>query len=573
MYQTIYYAALFALSFLLTLLYASLWRRQFDGHMTVVFILIPITNLAYMLMYLDPDPTAVIALTKIVYISGCVLPWLVTMCVAGLCRIRVSRPLRLGSLFLSACVYLSTLTIGYLPLFYRSLSIEQVGAARVLVKTYGPVHTLHYVCVVLYLAASLAALLYTYRKKKQVSRRVLLLLFLPIPIATMGYFASRRTARLGYELMPLTYVLSQALYLLIAQRMVLYNVSDMVIESMVQAGETGFVTVDSKLRYLGSNGTARRFLPFLRSQTVDRPVTDDPEMRETVIAWIERFQKDPDDDKFLYTRVGENGGEDRIYSVDVNDLYDGRRRCGYQIFLQDDTEKQKYIRLLDRYNADLQAEVAAKTERIVVMHDRLILGMATMVESRDNSTGGHIRRTSEGVRILVETMRSDGAELSDSFFKNIIKAAPMHDLGKIAVDDAILRKAGRFTPEEFEQMKAHAAEGTRIVHEILRDTDDEDFRRIAENVAHYHHERMDGSGYPDGLKGDEIPLEARIMAVADVYDALVSKRVYKDAFSFEKADRIILEGMGPQFDLRLRDTYEHARPRLEAYYTQEREKA
>ena len=129
-----------------------------------------------------------------------------------------------------------------------------------------------------------------------------------------------------------------------------------------------------------------------------------------------------------------------------------------------------------------------------------------------------------------------------------------------------MRKPGRFTPEEFEKMKAHAAEGARIVHEILSDTDDEAFRKIAENAAHYHHERMDGSGYPDGLKGDEIPIEARIMAIADVYDALVSKRVYKDAFSFEKANQIILEGMGTQFDRNLEKYYLDARNQLEQYY-------
>ena len=191
-----------------------------------------------------------------------------------------------------------------------------------------------------------------------------------------------------------------------------------------------------------------------------------------------------------------------------------------------------------------------------------------MVESRDNSTGGHIRRTSEGVRILIETARENGAlSLTDEFCRNIVKAAPMHDLGKIAVDDAVLRKPGRFTPEEFEKMKAHAAEGARIVHEILRDTDDESFRRIAENVAHYHHERMDGSGYPDGLSGEDIPLEARIMAIADVYDALVSKRVYKDSMPFDKADAIILSGMGTQFDPALQPFYAAARPELEAYYS------
>lgn len=105
------------------------------------------------------------------------------------------------------------------------------------------------------------------------------------------------------------------------------------------------------------------------------------------------------------------------------------------------------------------------------------------------------------------------------------------------------------------------------MHDILKDTDDEEFKIIAENVAHYHHERMDGSGYPEGLKGEEIPLEARIMAIADVYDALVSKRVYKDSLSFEEADRIMMESFGKHFDKKLEKFYISARPKLEAYYS------
>ena len=171
------------------------------------------------------------------------------------------------------------------------------------------------------------------------------------------------------------------------------------------------------------------------------------------------------------------------------------------------------------------------------------------------------------MRILIDEIKKEGAhDLTGEFCRDIIKAAPMHDLGKIAVDDAILRKPGRFTDEEFAIMKQHAAEGARVIHEILRNTDDESFKIVAENVAHFHHERWDGSGYPEGLSGEQIPFEARVMAIADVYDALVSKRVYKEAFSYEKADAIISEGMGTQFDPGLKTVYEHARPRLEAYY-------
>ena len=208
------------------------------------------------------------------------------------------------------------------------------------------------------------------------------------------------------------------------------------------------------------------------------------------------------------------------------------------------------------------------------MHDRLILSMAAMVESRGNSTGGHIKRTSEVVKLLMnEIMKDNSLGLTDDFCRNIIKAAPMHDLGKIAVDDRILRKPGKFEPEEFAIMKTHAAEGARIVHQILEGTEDIDFHLIAENVAHYHHERWDGSGYPEGLKGEEIPIEARIMAIADVYDALVSKRVYKDAMTFSQADSIILEGMGRHFDKQLEKYYVAARPAMEEYYRKMNEEA
>ena len=284
-------------------------------------------------------------------------------------------------------------------------------------------------------------------------------------------------------------------------------------------------------------------------------------MDGTVLAWLKAFIRDESDNTALFER------NNRIYKIQSGYLYDSHRKRGYQLFITDDTADRQYINLLANFNTEQKREVDEKTAHILAMHNNLILSMATMVESRDNSTGGHIRRTSEGVRLLTAEIQADSAfAVSDAFCQNLIKAAPMHDLGKIAVDDAILRKPGRFTPEEFEKMKTHAAEGARIVHEVLKDTDDPDFRIIAENVAHYHHERWDGSGYPEGLKGDEIPIEARIMAIADVYDALVSKRVYKESMPFDRADAIIMEGMGKHFDARLEPCYLRARPKLEAYY-------
>ena len=142
----------------------------------------------------------------------------------------------------------------------------------------------------------------------------------------------------------------------------------------------------------------------------------------------------------------------------------------------------------------------------------------------------------------------------------------MHDIGKIAIEDRILRKPGRFTPQEYEEMKSHPEKGAMIVENLLTSIESPDFVKIASNVARYHHERFDGFGYPQKLKGNDIPFEARVMAVADVYDALVSKRCYKAEMSFDDAYTIIIEGMGTQFDPSLKDCFIACRSKLEEYY-------
>ena len=206
-------------------------------------------------------------------------------------------------------------------------------------------------------------------------------------------------------------------------------------------------------------------------------------------------------------------------------------------------------------------------KREVALQDKLVLGMATMVEGRDNSTGGHIKRTSDIVRFLVEEMIKDPTlDINTTFYQSLIKSAPMHDLGKITINDVILRKPGKFTPEEYQVMKTHSPEGAKILAEILKNVTDKNFEAVAINVAHYHHERWDGKGYPQGLKGEDIPLEARVMAIADVYDALVSKRVYKEEFSFDDAYHIIVDGMGKQFDPGLEKYFVRAREKIENYY-------
>lgn len=189
----------------------------------------------------------------------------------------------------------------------------------------------------------------------------------------------------------------------------------------------------------------------------------------------------------------------------------------------------------------------AKVEKV---QSGVIRSLATVVEERDENTGGHIQRTEDYVKMLIEKMKRNDKfkKIPDQFYKNVILAAPMHDVGKIKIPDTILNKPARLTEKEFEVMKLHAVYGAEILGKLLTREEDPEYFDIAQNVAKYHHEHYDGTGYPDGLKGDDIPLEARIMALADVYDALTSDRIYKKAYPNSMAREILKEGAGTQFD-------------------------
>ena len=202
-------------------------------------------------------------------------------------------------------------------------------------------------------------------------------------------------------------------------------------------------------------------------------------------------------------------------------------------------------------------------------HTETVMSFANLIENRDNNTGGHIKRTSRYVELIAEEMRNRGYFkdiLTKDYISDLLKAAPMHDIGKIAVSDAVLQKPGKLTDEEYAEMKTHAEKGGDIIREIFRNLGDEDFRKTAFEVARYHHEKWNGRGYPDGLKEDEIPLCARIMAVADVFDAVSEKRCYRDAMPLEKCFSIIEQGGGQDFDPLIAKIFIDIKKKVEAVH-------
>lgn len=206
-------------------------------------------------------------------------------------------------------------------------------------------------------------------------------------------------------------------------------------------------------------------------------------------------------------------------------------------------------------------DVQKKNETITRMQSGLIMTLADIVESRDKCTGDHVRKTAEYTLIIMKHMRKLGIYedmLTEEFINNVYNSAPLHDVGKIHVPDQILNKNGRLTDEEFVIMKEHTTVGAEILDRAIDLVPDTGYLREAKNLALYHHEKWDGSGYPIGISGEDIPLSARIMAVADVFDALVSKRSYKEGMPYEKAMSIIKDGAGSHFDAEIVRAFEDA---------------
>jgi len=220
---------------------------------------------------------------------------------------------------------------------------------------------------------------------------------------------------------------------------------------------------------------------------------------------------------------------------------------------------------LKRYQDNLEKLVAERTRRLALTQAVTIESLATLAEYRDPETGGHIKRTQNYVKALAMHLKDHQrfrSELNDDVIELLYMSAPLHDLGKVGVRDNVLLKPGRLTDEEFEEMKKHTIYGEEALRISEQKLGEDSFLQYAREIAYTHQEKWDGSGYPQGLRGDEIPTPGRLMALADVYDALISKRVYKPPFPHEKAVEIIVEGKGRHFDpdivdafLELEDTF------------------
>ncbi|MBQ8319097.1 MAG: HD domain-containing protein [Lachnospiraceae bacterium] len=559
--MTTYYAIMSGLALINLIIFILFFReKKLNYYLLAILAIITISNAGNLVMAMADSLGEAYIAKKIHYVGACFIPPIILMVIFKMCNITVKKWIENIIVMYSFAIYGMVLTIGHNGLYYKEVELTKIGDATGIIPKYGIGHSFFYILLYGYLIIGIAVLGYSLKRKNTVSRKNLWAL-IGLEIITIAVFLIGRIIAPDVEVTPVNYVIDGWILLYLNRRVTVYSLEDNIISSLDKQDDYGYIMFDNKRNYLGANQLAIGILPELALCKIDKPIVNRTSL------------------EFLQTEIDElEEKDDTVFELDkneehfeghINRIWYADKPVGYLFEIENATDRYKYTKLLAEYNDNLKDEVEEKTAHIKSMQSKLLLDMANLMENRDDNTGGHIKRTSHVIEILVNTIKEHSIlPLEDRFCQALIKVAPMHDLGKIAIGDSILRKPGRLTDEEFVIMQSHAAKSGELVESILEGVEDEYFIRIAKNVARHHHEKWNGAGYPDKLKGEAIPVEARIMAIADVYDALVSKRCYKEAMSFEQAYQVMIESMGSHFDPQMEEIFVKSRNKLEAYYSE-----
>ena len=533
---------------------------KLNGPYTLLFFSVFIACLGHLLLALSTNLDQAILSNKMIYVGSIFLPLFTFDAGISICKIRLPHWCYDLLAVMVFAVFVLSQTVGFSDIYYKSITFIKTNGVGNFTAVYGIGHDIFNCMMVGFVLINVSLIVYAFLKRRNVSFNSLIALSSIEVVSILSFFISRFVDS-DTMVMPAVYVFDQCALLYICFWVKRYDVEQIISQVLETQNADSYVLITTNNKFLGCNAVAYKTFPDLKKCRIDHSMPDNTKLNHLLVSWIKEISQE----KIVIEKKFESDG--RYYKIKLRQIPLTRAKKINLFKIEDETSIHNYINMLGSNNVRLEMMLKENDSQIRSIQEQMLIGMAHMVENRDSNTGSHIKRTSKVVSILVDYLRKDKSlGLSDFFFDSLVSAAPMHDIGKIAIEDRILRKPGRFTPQEYEEMKSHPEKGAMIVENLLTSIESPDFVKIARNVARYHHERFDGFGYPQKLKGTEIPFEARVMAIADVYDALVSKRCYKAEMSFDDAYTIIIEGMGTQFDPSLKDCFIACRSKLEEYY-------
>jgi len=549
-------AVVMLLSMLSTMALVLFSRRGANTLEILISVCIMMSNAGYFVLSCSRNLQEAVLANSLCYIGGVFLPLLIVYILIDYSDSKVPTWFSVVILVLNIAVFISTLLTDRIPLFYSSVKFVP-GDPAMLIKEPGSIYYIRYIILAVEVGLAAFFTILTYLGKRSASFR-LMMTYAGSLFGVVIVYLARRIFDIKYDLIPFFYLICTLMLDYVVARSTIYNVNLSVQEKIDELSTFGYLAFDKQFRFVGSNSVSEKFFPEIKNARIDSKIIAKDYALKDLLKWVASNAKESAEKKQVqgkFTRAitinDKSPTERRFLECEMSFIHFGLQNhvSGYLVELTDVTEQHNMIETMSWKGESLKREAEKQAKRAKSMQMSTILGMAAMIESRDNSTGGHINRTSECVALFVNHLRNlDDYNMSESYWDAVINAAPLHDLGKITVDDAILRKPTGLTDDEYEQMKKHAENGAKIMNKVLEDVDDKEFVSVATNVAHYHHEKYNGTGYPDRLRGENIPFEARIMALADVFDALASRRYYKEPMSYDEAFEIIRQELGHHFD-------------------------
>ena len=544
------------LSMLSTFALVLFSRRGANTLEILISVCVMISNSGYFILSCSRNLQEAVLANALAYVGGIFLPLLIVYILIDYSDSKVPTWFSVVILLINIFVFISTILTDRFPFFYSDLKFDPSSPSP-LIKEPGQIYYIRYIILAVEVGLAAFFTILTYLGKRSASFR-LMVTYAGSLFGVMLVYLGSRFFGLKYEIIPFFYLICTLMLDYVVARSTIYNVNLSVQEKINELSTFGYIVFDKKYNYVGSNSVSEKFFPEIANARIDSKIIAKDYALKDLLKWVAKCaaeveESDQKQSKYKKSIVinDRSPSERRYLECELSFIHVGFRNhiSGYLVEITDDTEQHNMIESMSFRGESLKREVERQTKRAKSMQMSTILGMAAMIESRDNSTGGHINRTSACVALFVEHLRKlDDYNMSENYWDSVINAAPLHDLGKIAVDDSILRKPSGLTDEEYEKMKIHAPYGAKIMSKVLEDVEDKEFVRVATNVAHYHHEKYNGTGYPDQLRGESIPFEARIMALADVFDALASRRYYKDPMSYDEAFELIRQELGHHFD-------------------------
>jgi len=517
--------------------------------------------------------TAFIA-NALAYLGGIFLPFIVMLKLVEFSKSKIPDWFTFIMAFFNILLYI-TVMLSEKYTFYYADVIFDPGPPASLITTPGPFYYVRFVILGVEMALSIFFTVLTYIGKRKASFRTMVF-FVGMMFLVFVVYVAELIVDMKFELLPVFYLACGLMLNYSSKRMALYDVTLSVQEKIDEVNNYAYISLDRNYNFMGCNTMAYKFFPELENATIDARLEPENYALKGLLKWVHdtSMYADKEDVTAKYVKndvvINDRNPEERKHlSCEMSLIHYGtnRRIEGYLVELVDDTDQQARIEQLSFKGERLQREANKAAKKLKSLQSSTILGMAAMIESRDNSTGGHINRTTACCALFVEHLRTlHDYNQSENYWDAVVNSSPLHDLGKIGVSDSILKKTSGLKPWEYDEMKTHAAKGAEIVKKVLVDVDDKEFVRVATNVAHYHHEKYDGSGYPDHLRGEQIPFEARIMALCDVFDALVSQRYYKEPMSYDDAFKIIHDERGSHFDPHLSKIFISLKPEIISLY-------